>query len=64
MWLTCTLLHSHEAVWSFHNVLMRAVVTTCYMITITLIAAMIPFFGCAPWTPLMLHSSVHVLQSA
>ena len=36
-----------EPVWSCHNVLMRAVVTTCYMAVITLIAAMIPFFGCA-----------------
>ena len=36
-----------ERVWSAHNVMMRAVVTTCYMIVITLIACLIPFFGCA-----------------
>ena len=35
-----------EPVWSLYNVLMRAVVTTVYMAVITLIAAMVPFFGC------------------
>lgn len=38
-------LRKHERVWSFHNVLMRAIVTTIYMAIITLIAAMVPFFG-------------------
>ena len=32
--------------WSGHNIMMRAVVTTIYMILITLIACLIPFFGC------------------
>ena len=36
-----------EAVWSAHNVLMRAIVTTIYMAIITLICCLIPFFGCA-----------------
>ena len=40
------LLRPLEPVWSLHNVLMRAVVTTVYMAVITLIAAMVPFFGC------------------
>ena len=39
------MLRPYEGVWSFHNVLMRAIVTTIYMAIITLIAAMIPFFG-------------------
>ena len=40
------LLRPLEPVWSLHNILMRAMVTTVYMAVITLIAAMIPFFGC------------------
>ena len=36
-----------ERVWSAHNVMMRMVVTTIYMIFITFIACLIPFFGCA-----------------
>lgn len=38
-------LREHETVWSFHNTLMRAIITISYVAIITLIAAMIPFFG-------------------
>ena len=53
-WISVSAVSTHkdscrpgEAVWSAHNVLMRAIVTTIYMAIITLICCLIPFFGCA-----------------
>lgn len=56
--LQCKLLHAgffyhylldkNGTVWCMRNVLARLLVTTIYMAIITLIAAMIPFFGCVP----------------
>ena len=47
VWLRGASCRPDERVWSTHNIMMRAVVTTCYMILITFIACLIPFFGCA-----------------
>lgn len=38
-------IRKNERVWSGHNVLMRAIVTTIYMAVITFICCLIPFFG-------------------
>lgn len=39
------MIRPYEDVWSKHNILMRAIVTTIYMAIITLICCLIPFFG-------------------
>ena len=35
----------HEFVWSGYNIVMRAIVTTAYMVIITVVCCLIPFFG-------------------
>ena len=42
------LLDKNGTVWCTRNVLARLLVTTIYMAIITLIACLIPFFGCVP----------------
>ena len=69
--LQCELLHAgffyhyvldkNGTVWCMRNVLARLLVTTIYMAIITLIAAMIPFFGCVPHFLCSLWSTANVL---
>lgn len=55
------LLDKNGTVWCTRNVLARLLVTTIYMAIITLIAALIPFFGCVPslLVPFVITASVH-----
>ena len=57
------LLDKNGTVWCTRNVLARLLVTTIYMAIITLIACLIPFFGCVP-SSLVFIDSTAIVQGA